>query len=80
MARYYFHLENGQILHDDSGLELHDIAAAQKEALQTSGDLLRSGTSITESLWNGTAWRMWVTDKPNGEGKTFFTLRVSAEM
>jgi uncharacterized protein DUF6894 len=57
MPRYYFHLENGQSLLDDAGLDLADIAAAQNEALQASGELL----------------------KPNGEGKTFFTLRLSAE-
>jgi hypothetical protein len=31
-------------------------------------------------LWDGAAWRLWVTDGPKGEGKTFFTLRFSAEM
>jgi hypothetical protein len=40
----------------------------------------RRGLRATAALWNGTPWRMWVTDQPNGEGKTFFTLRFSAEM
>jgi hypothetical protein len=80
MAHYYFHLENGQILLDDTGLELRDIAVAQNEALRASGEILRAGAGATATLWNGTPWRMWVTDKPNGEGKTFFTLRLSAAM
>ena len=80
MQRYYFHLENGQILLDDAGVELRDIAAAQNEALRASGEILRAGARATAPLWNGTPWRMWVTDKPNGEGKTFFTLRFSAAM
>jgi hypothetical protein len=29
MAHYYFHLENGETLLDDTGVELRDIAAAQ---------------------------------------------------
>jgi hypothetical protein len=80
LRKCYFHLENGQILLDDAGVELHDIAAAQNEALRASSDILKAGARATASLWNETPWRMWVTDKPNGEGKTFFTLRFSAAM
>jgi hypothetical protein len=80
VARFYFHLEDGQILLDDTGCELSDVGAAQREALRTSGDILRGGVRATAHLWNGTPWRMWVTDKPDGGGKTFFTLRFSAEM
>ena len=80
MTHYYFHLENGQTLLDDTGVELRDIAAAQNEALRASSDILKAGARATATLWNGTPWRMWVTDKPNGEGKTFFTLRFSAAM
>jgi hypothetical protein len=80
MPCYYFHLENGQSLLDHTGLELSDIAAAQNEALRTSSGIMNGGPRCTATLWNGTPWRMWVTDKPTGEGKTFFTLRFSAEM
>jgi hypothetical protein len=59
---------------------LRDIAAAQKEALRASADILKAGARATATLWTGTPWRMWVTDKPNGEGNTFFTLRFSAAM
>jgi hypothetical protein len=80
MPHYYFHLQNGEILLDDAGLELRDIAAAQNEALRVSGDLIKGGPRATATLWNGTPWRLWVTDQPDGEGKTFFALRFSAEM
>lgn len=80
MPLYYFHLEDGQILHDVTGLDFPDLAAAQNEALRTSGELLKDGPQAPAVLWNGRPWRLWVTDKPNGEGKTLFTLRLSAEI
>jgi hypothetical protein len=79
MPRYYFHLQNGELLLDGTGHELPVLAAAQHEALQTSSDILRGGVRATASLWSGTPWRLWVTDSPNGEGKTLFTLSFSAE-
>jgi hypothetical protein len=60
MPRYYFHLEDGQCLLDEHGLDLPDIVAAQDEALRTSGNLLKGG-SAKRDLWNGAAWRLWVT-------------------
>ena len=80
MPRYYFHLEDGKIQCDDVGLELRDIAAAQNEALRASSELFMGGAHATAHFWNGTPWRIWVTDKPDAEGKTFFTLRFSVEM
>ena len=80
MPRYYFHVEDGKVQCDDVGLELRDIATAQTEALRVSGELLNGGPYTTAHLWNGAPWRMWVTDRPDGKGKTFFTLRFSAEM
>jgi hypothetical protein len=79
MPLYYFHLENGKAHLDDTGSDLRDLAAARNEALRAGSDLLRGGPSATDSLWTGSPWRMWVTDKPNGEGKIFFTLLFSAE-
>jgi hypothetical protein len=77
MPRYYFHLEDGRCLLDDNGLDLPHIVAAQDEALRTSGNLLWGGAS---DLWKGATWRLWVTDRPNGDGKTLLTLRFSTEM
>lgn len=80
MPRYYFHVQDGQILHDETGLNLPDLPAAQNEALRTTAELLKGGPSSIADFWKGKHWQMWVTDKPNGEGKTLFTLRFSAEM
>ena len=80
MTLYYFHLEDGQTLHDEEGMDLPNLAAAQDEALRSSGDFLRDGPVARDAFWKGTPWRLWVTDKPNGEGKTLFALRFSAEM
>ena len=80
MPRYYFHVEDGRSTLDDTGLELSDIAAARNEALRTTGDLLKGGPHSAATLWKGTPWRLWVTDRPNGDGKTFFTLCFSVEM
>jgi uncharacterized protein DUF6894 len=77
MPQYYFHVEDDKRWLDDLGQELPDIAAARTEALRVSGELLKD--SPTVGLWHGTPWRLWVTDKPEGEGTTFFTLRFSAE-
>jgi Domain of unknown function (DUF6894) len=77
MPRYYFNLEDGKRLLDDEGLDLPDLDAARKEALRASNELLRAGPK--GDFWNGSYWRMWVTDEPNGEGRTIFTLRFSAE-
>ena len=78
MPRYYFHLEDGQSLLDDTGLHLRDLAAAQDEAVRASGNLLKAGRTVPCGM--GNLWRLWVTDGPNGEGKTFFTLRFAAEI
>jgi hypothetical protein len=50
MPRYYFHFENGEILHDDTGIELRDIAAAQNEALRATADIMRVGARAAASL------------------------------
>ena len=80
MARYYFHFEDGKVVLDNTGSECDNLTAAQHEAVRASGEFLRDGADDAVGLWNGKPWRMWVTDKPNGEGKTFFTLRFSAEV
>ena len=54
MPRSYFHLEDGQCLLDENGLDLPDIVAAQDEALRTSGNLLKGG-GAKRDVWNGAA-------------------------
>ena len=53
------------------------LNVSRHEALRCAGELLKSGPD-EQHLWNGMPWRMLVTDEPNGAGKTFFTLRFSA--
>jgi hypothetical protein len=76
MQRYFFHLKDGHTSLDGEGVDLADLNAARQEALRFSGEVLREGPG--DSLWTGEPWRLWVTDQPDGQGKTFFTLRFSA--
>jgi hypothetical protein len=76
MQRYYFHLNDGHESLDDLGSEFPDIQAARREAVKYSGEVLRDGAG--GSLWQGEPWKCWVTDQPDGKGKTFFTLNFSA--
>ena len=52
MPRYYFHLEDGQSLLDDTGLHLRDLAAAQDEAVRASGNLLKGGAERYPVEWD----------------------------
>jgi len=52
MPRYYFHLEDGQSLLDDTGLHLRDLAAAQDEAVRASGNLLKAGRTVPCGMGN----------------------------
>ena len=42
------------------------------EAVQASVDLLRGRRG--RDFWTGEPWRLWVTDQPNGGGKTILAL------
>jgi hypothetical protein len=75
MPRYFFHISDGASP-EDAGIELLDIAAAQAEALQTSGEIIKHGPM--ENLWKGIPWEMKVTDGPLPDGRTLFVLRFSA--
>lgn len=73
MPRYYFHIEDGRKIMDKEGTVLPDVKAARVEAIATGGTMPRH----TASYWDGTEWRMNVTDDG---GATVFTLRFSAEI
>jgi hypothetical protein len=77
MPRYYFNVKDGKTLLDNDGHECASLAEARKLAIEHSGEILKDGAS--ESLWSGQPWIMWVTDAPNGGGKTLFTLHFSAD-
>jgi hypothetical protein len=52
---------------------LPDIYAAQRQAVRTSGEILRE---MGAKFWNGTEWKLVVADE---QGQILFTLRFSAE-
>jgi hypothetical protein len=76
MSLFYFNIRDGRTMLDGIGTELSGLAAARQEAIRCSGEILRNGAG--PAMWAGEAWRMWVTDQPNGGGKTLFTLKFSA--
>jgi hypothetical protein len=76
VSRYYYHLHDGRQILDDEGAELPNLAAARNMAIVHSGEILKDGAA--SSFWSGEPWRMWVTDEPNGGGRTLFTLRFEA--
>jgi hypothetical protein len=77
MTRYYFNVQDGRTTLDNEGHELASLTQARNLAIEHSGEILKDGASDT--LWTGEPWCMWVTDAPNGGGRTLFTLKFSAE-
>jgi hypothetical protein len=75
MPRYFFHISDSPSL-DDTGTELPDITAAQTEAVQMSGQLIKQNSM--EDLWKNIPWEMKVTDGPLPDGQTLFVLRFTA--
>jgi hypothetical protein len=75
VARFYFHFADGQTTLHDVGTELPDLDDARVVALRTTHELM---LTAGPSFWAGEPHRVWVTDQPNGAGKNFFTIRLSA--
>jgi hypothetical protein len=57
-------------------LSLPTLALQKAEALQLPGELLKERHG-GELFWNGTPWRLEVTDGPNPGGRTFFVMHFS---
>ena len=76
--RYFFHVRDGDETLDAHGVELRDMTAVKKEALQASVELLDGMRS--SNFWNGEPWTLWVTDEPSGAGRTLLTLNFIADM
>jgi hypothetical protein len=76
MPRYYFNFKDGKTSLDQEGVELSGLSQARDMAIMHSGEILRDGAS--GALWAGESWHMWITDEPNGAGKTLLTLKFSA--
>lgn len=71
MPRYFFHSEDGRLEHDDVGTELLDARMARVEAVRFAGALL---ANRSQTLWEGTHWRMLVTDE---DAAILFTIEVT---
>jgi hypothetical protein len=72
VPRFYFNIEDGKKIEDHEGTELPDVAAARTESIALAGALLKDAARY----WDGTDWRMTVTDDT---GVVVFMLRFSAE-
>ncbi len=72
MPRYFFNIQDGRNINDDTGMELPDIYAAQHEAIKLSGELLRE---MGDGFWNETEWILRVCEN----NAVLFGLRFSAE-
>jgi hypothetical protein len=75
-THFYFNSENDHPDLDPDGIELPDLATAQKEALRLLGRMLQDADG--DGPWKGKVWSVWVTDAPNGAGHVFFKLQLSA--
>jgi len=76
--RYYFNIKDEVDLLDEEGLELSDLDAVKKEALLSSGEMLKDLQG--RHFWTGEPWVLWVTDQPNGGGNTMLTLTFTSRL
>lgn len=60
MPRYFFNVEDGTNIPDETGIELPDLAAVRREAVRFSGALL---VETKVDFWNGGRWIMRVQDE-----------------
>ena len=59
MARFFFHVGNGDELRDDAGMDLNSLKEAREEALLTASELLGGDGPF----WSLAAWSVRVTDE-----------------
>ena len=72
MQRFFFHVHDGEYIHDGSGTALPDLDAARRHALIFASDLLKGQP---DRFWQGEEWRMEVTDE---WGLSLFELKFMA--
>jgi uncharacterized protein DUF6894 len=72
MSLFFFHVRDGTF--DGDGVEFPDLEAARREAIVACGELLRE---VLAAIWNGDSVRLWVTDRPDGQGNTLYSLNIS---
>jgi hypothetical protein len=73
VPRYFFHVHDGKNIPDPQGVDLPSVAEAREQAIVAAGEMIRSDG---HTVWNGSEWRMEVTDDTGGH---VFTLRFSAD-
>jgi hypothetical protein len=59
MPRYYFHTQTTTRRTDETGFELASPIEARRQAIQTSGEMLRDSP---EGFWGSRPWSVSVTD------------------
>ena len=75
--RCFFHVSYGKMAWDREGIELETVAEVRSAAVKLAGALL---SDIDDGrLWQGTPWRLWVTEGPNGTGNTVVALSFVAD-
>lgn len=58
--RYYFHTENGEVVHDAEGLELVDDVAARREGVSFFAEMLRDRAEV---FWMEGRFRVTIIDE-----------------
>jgi hypothetical protein len=76
VPRYFFHIQDGASLPDETGTELADIEDAKVAAVQLAAGILKD--IPMGAIWNGTPWRLEVSDSPKPDGRTLLVLHISA--
>ena len=70
MARFFFHVANGDELRDDGGMDLNSLKEAREEALLTASELLGGDGPFLEASCLGGA-------SNDDAGKDVFTVKVT---
>ena len=73
--QFYFNADDESYEPDPDGTELGSLHEARRETIKLVSELLVNGKG--DALLTGGSLRVWVTDKPKGDGQTLFGLRVS---
>ncbi|MEA3063926.1 MAG: hypothetical protein QOJ27_354 [Sphingomonadales bacterium] len=68
MPRYFFHIEDGNMVRDDEGTELKDLAVAKCEAVKLAGQMI---CDSAKDFWENEEWKLTAA---NEDGLTLFCL------
>jgi hypothetical protein len=73
MPIFYFHTPSDL---DDEGTPLPTVDDARHQAVALLAGVLQNGAQ--KDLWAGSPVKVWVTDRPLGEGTTLLQIEVTA--